>query len=89
MKYLLLIHGRDDVMSIMNKHYWSEIWDFKIATTQLQQCSGYPYENSNATPTVLAARIQSPPRAGLAFFIEILAPLRPRSLIWCVATSSL
>ena len=30
-----------------------------------------------------------PPRAGLAFLIEILAPLRPRSLIWCVATSSL
>ena len=32
---------------------------------------------------------KSPPRAGLAFFIEILAPLRPRLLIWCVATSSL
>ena len=31
----------------------------------------------------------APPRAGLAFFIEILAPLRPRLLIWFLATSSL
>ena len=59
-----------------------EVTDFFVST--LPRASQHPRARLN-TP----ARVSTPPRAGLAFFIEIFAPLRPRSLIWCVATSSL